>query len=594
MMVLVPAVGMPHEELLQDTLKSIGVGCFTLAAAFAFFWKRRKSGFTLKLHPVLLLPLALLLYALGCMGWSHTYLAGVEAVRWFVFGLLVLLGLNSLNARGTTTLAWCIHLGAVLAALWAALQFWFDWSFFVQGPNPASTFLNRNFFAEYLVCTLPFSALLLSRVHDKSSVFLLTFSLAFNVVALFMTGTRSALLGLMGVLGLLLILIYWYRHEWVSHGWTRWHVVALLGVFLLTLLTLGSLPCQNTALLKDAGDQTALQRAYGRTLSVLREQEYSTGSFSVRAQMWQATARMIAAHPLSGVGAGAWEVHIGLYQGERAQVESDYYAHNEPLQLMAEYGVVGWIFLLLLLGYLGHVGRQLWRERGLTAPPQALARGCAWVSLLVLLWVSNAGFPWRMASTGALFALSLGLLATRRPCWRVRVSPPQVVAALCLSAVCSGIAASITLQAIECETKLVRAAKMALSISASGRPNAPIWLQDKREMLQLVEQGVRINPHYRKLTPIVADALASWGDWANATWIWDSVLASRPYVVVLLANAGRGHLLAGNWVTAQSYLERAEKIQPQAAALTALRAMLQRRQTEPIATEPVANPSLRQ
>ena len=55
--------------------------------------------------------------------------------------------------------------GAVLASAWAVLQFWTGISPFPQGPQPASTFVNRNFFAEFVVCTLPFGALLLARAR---------------------------------------------------------------------------------------------------------------------------------------------------------------------------------------------------------------------------------------------------------------------------------------------------------------------------------------------------------------------------------------------------------------------------------------------
>ena len=86
-------------------------------------------------------------------------------------------------------------------------------------------------------------------------------------------------------------------------------------------------------------------------------------------------------------------------------------------------------------------------------------------------------------------------------------------------------------------------------------------------MLQLVREGIAINPHYRKVTPVVADELARWGDWRNAVWIWDSVLASRPNVVVLLTNAARGYDSLGQRDRALAYLERARRIQPQAPAV---------------------------
>ena len=54
----------------------------------------------------------------------------------------------------------------------------------------------------------------------------------------------------------------------------------------------------------------------------------------------------------SGVGAGAWEVDVPLYQDEGAQLETDYYVHNEILQLLGEYGLVGWITLRMSGHYL--------------------------------------------------------------------------------------------------------------------------------------------------------------------------------------------------------------------------------------------------
>ena len=65
-----------------------------------------------------------MVYALISTAWSHTYLAGVEAIRWFLFSLILFLGLNTLTQIRITHLAWGIHIGAVVASLWAALQFW--------------------------------------------------------------------------------------------------------------------------------------------------------------------------------------------------------------------------------------------------------------------------------------------------------------------------------------------------------------------------------------------------------------------------------------------------------------------------------------
>ncbi len=583
MLLLLPAVGVPNEELLQDSLKSmIAIFC-TLAAGFAFFWRAYQDGIRgnpprIRWHGIQFLLLGLMLYALSSMVWSHTYLGGVEAVRWAVWGGVFFLGLqvftrnNRPHYSAINGLAWCIHGGAVLASLWAALQFWMDWHFFAQGPNPASTFVNRNFFAEFLVCTLPYSVFLLTRLADKTSVFLLTFSLAFNTVALMMTGTRSALIALMG----LLVVIPWigwrYRQHWVSRGWTIKHRAGLILVLVTTVLLLGNLPTHNRTLIAEIGNTTALERAVARTTSIARSEEFETGSFSIRAKMWQATGRMIADNPIAGVGAGAWEVHIPRYQEAGAELEPDYYAHNEPLQLLAEYGIVGWIFLLLLLAYLLRTGWHLLRY----SPRDGLLPSLVLCSLFAFLLVSNAGFPWRMASSGVLFALSLAVLAaSERTKWERELKPRTSITVLCGLAVSTGLALHGSQQTIECESKLMRATQIALTIRASGDPNNPYWDNDKAIMLQWLHEGVAINPHYRKLTPIAADAMIGWGDWGNATWIWHSVLQSRPYIVVLLVNVAHSELHQGHREAAESYLRRAQQIQPTARSVIQLQQMLE-------------------
>ena len=583
MMVLVPALGVPGETLLQDTLKSTLVALFALAAALAWLLLPGRPPARIRLHALLCLPLGLMLYALGSMAWSHTFLAGVEAVRWFVFSLIVLLGLNTLTLERVSSLAWAIHLGAVTASLWAALQFWFDFSVFAQGPNPASTFVNRNFFAEFLVCTLPFSVLLLTRVRDKATVFMLTFSVGFNIAALLMTGTRSALLGLALLALLLPALALACRQQWRSAGWRPAQVLALAALLLATVGAIGSIPTTNPRLIEETGAGNAIDRATGRALSLAQPAEYASGSFAVRARLWATTARMIGAHPLRGVGAGAWEVQAPRFQEAGSELETDFYAHNELLQLLAEYGLAGWLFLAALAAYLLRAAWCTATDRSSAGRREAPLRAFTLASVLVLLLVSNAGFPWRLAGTGALFALSLALLAASdarlpaRP-WRLlrslHLGPARARCSAGVLALAMALALYIAQQAMACEASLVQAVKMALTIARSGQPQDPRWDGAKAELMALLRQGIAINPHYRKLTPIAADAMAGWGDWDNATWVWESVLASRPHVVALLANVARGHLQAGHHDRAQAYLDRARSLQPSAAVLDVLQAML--------------------
>lgn len=148
------------------------------------------------------------------MAWSHTYLAGVEAIRWFVFSLLLWLGLNRLTRDNLPIVAQGIHWGAVMASLWVALQFMVNFNLFPQGPNPASTFVNRNFFAEFVVCTVPFSAWVLATARGQDlKIALRSLFLAFNVLAIMMTGTRSAMVALAMLAVVLPLVLHRYRMQ---------------------------------------------------------------------------------------------------------------------------------------------------------------------------------------------------------------------------------------------------------------------------------------------------------------------------------------------------------------------------------------------
>jgi O-antigen ligase len=599
MMFLAPALGVPHELMLQDTLKSIVVSFAALAAALFFFWNQRNRDTALRWHAVVWLPLLLMAYALGSMAWSHTYLAGVEAIRWFIFTLIVWLGLNTLDRERLPTLAWGIHAGAFVSALWTALQFWTDMAFFPQGPNPASTFVNRNFFAEFLVCTLPFSVWLLVRAKNSATVALLAFTLGFNIVAMFMTGTRSALIAFFALLLVMPWILWRYRGQLAVKSWDSGKRILAGGVLLASVLGMGLISTGNPKLIEENRVEgrglNALERSFARAKSITQAEEYTQRSFSVRWVMWKATGRIIEQRPLTGVGAGAWEVDIPLYQAEGAQLETDYYVHNEILQLLAEYGLVGWIFLLALVAYLLRAAWRTWWLRGEEAQAEGLLRATTLAGLLAFLIVSNAGFPWRMASTGALFALFLAILAASdarlaqrgwsaagRLSWKPVFSQLAAVTTM----VCMSLAAYITQQAAASESLIVRATKIALSVSQSGDYNNPKWIGQREEMLRLIKEGIDINPHYRKITPMVADELAKWGDWKNAVWIWESVLGSRPYVAAIMSNVARGYAQMGEPDKAMAMLERAKKIQPKAPSVRSLEViLLSRNGNEPKALE---------
>lgn len=584
MMLLVPAVGVPHEYLLQDTLKSMMVALLALGSAWLLLWQLRSGTEPVCWHRLLWLPLLLMAYALGSMVWSHTYLAGVEAVRWCIFAVLLWVGLTTLSLERLPMLATGIHWGAVLASVWVGLQYWSDFGLFPQAAIPASTFVNRNFFAEFVVSTVPFSVLLLAQARGTGQILLRAFTTAFNLLAILMTGTRSALFALLLLMLVLPFILWLYRNRFEFRHWSRLQRWLAVLVLLATVVGLGSIETRNPNLLAERQGAAGLSHSLARLRSLGQASEYTSGSSSFRLSMWRATGRLMLDHPLAGVGAGAWEVAIPPYQAAATQLETDYYAHNEIIQLLAEYGAVGWLVLLALLAYLLRAAWVTWclgrvDPKGQEAPWRAMALA----ALLAFLVVSNAGFPWRLAATGALFALCLAILAASdlrlkpqrvsRPgmqVWR----PWGLSVALVAAVAGMGLTVWISLQAAAAESRLIGALKIATGINMSGDPLHPSHDPRKAEVLRLVREGIAINPHYRKITPMVADQLVRWGDWRNALWIWESVVASRPKVVALLANTAQAHIQLGELPQAEAYFERARAIQPEAPVVHTLEVLL--------------------
>lgn len=579
LMALLPAAGVPGEWVLQDTLKSALLAAGTLTAAWVGLGSRPRS---LRWHGVLAIPLLWMAYALGSMVWSHSYLAGVEAARWALLSLLLWVGLQSLHSGNAMRLVWGIHAGAVAASAWAAAQFWMDLQWFNQAAPPASTFVNRNFYAEYAICALPFSVLALAQLQTPRWRQLMALSLGFNLVALMMTGTRSALGALLLVTPLLLYVLWRYRTQL---AWWRWSRASLLSVMLvlgLSVLALGGIPSGHP----ESAGYTALTRSWQRASSMAEGTVYREGSFAYRSMMWKGSARMLLDKPWTGVGAGAWEVFIPLYQGPEADEEPDYYAHNEYLQLLAEYGLpVGGATLAVLLAYLLLAARNTWRL-SVDTEPDAPLRAIALCSLLALLVVSLAGFPWRLATTGAFFMLNLALLAGSDTRLQLRdaLGHGEVVlstglrrARVALLLLGSALAAVVSIQAFRAEMDIVRGIQH-LNRALSIRHTDPQASEAARlEGVDLLRSGIAINAHYRKIVSIGAEQLARMGDWENATTILRSIAESRPYVANVWANLVLAHVELRQPEAAMAAWRELERLQPESKRTRALDILVLRR-----------------
>jgi hypothetical protein len=402
-------------------------------------------------------------------------------------------------------------------------------------------------------------------------------SLAFNLVALMMTGTRSALIALLLVVAVMAVVVMRYGQQMALAEWGRQRQLMVVLALVLGVFCMGSIPSGNRVVLLEKTGVTALERSALRAWSVTKKTSFEVGSsFGMRTIMWRASLRMLVDHPLTGVGAGAWEEQLPLYQDKSLTREIDFYAHNELLQMLSEYGLlVGGAALALLLGQLLLAAGQTWQLRGLQRQ-EAPLRAATLASLLALLVVGNAGFPLHMASTSALLALCLALLASSD----IRLGRGGHGQASNLpwtntrNRILLGLLLAATLVAVYLTQRAVRAERLiihAIHIGNTLRYQHVAPLAERQAaMAQSIRQGIALNPHYRKLVNIAADDLAMSGDFATALWIFESLVASRRHIPDAWANMVLITLRMKEGTKAEAALAQLKRLQPDSPRTRAL------------------------
>jgi O-antigen ligase len=129
-----------------------------------------------------------------------------------------------------------------------------------------------------------------------------------------------------------------------------------------------------------------------------------------RASTWRAAVETFADRPLAGAGADAFLAGSIRHQDGDTVV----FAHDLPLELAAELGAAGFALAIALYAA---TAALIWRARATRAASLLGPAAAAFLAASLLDW------PWHLAGSGAIFALSIGALAGAQP--RARKFPPQ-------------------------------------------------------------------------------------------------------------------------------------------------------------------------
>lgn len=245
-----------------------------------------------------------------------------------------------------------------------------------------------NDFALSVNIVIPFCLFMISESQGVIRKLFYTGMLAILVVAVVQTQSRGGIIALA-----CLSLFYWAKSDR--------KMIGVIGMVLAILLTLAVAPPQ----------------FYERMQTMTKTGDEMEGSAAGRIAVWGASLRMVAAHPITGVGAGHFAVKYGTEYRPEGVGSSDIpwqTAHSSYFLILGELGIPGIIFLLGIIFSNFMAGERMLREMN----ARRTERDVTCRNLLVALNASMVAFAIGGAFLSAPYYPHIYLLAALLECGR--------------------------------------------------------------------------------------------------------------------------------------------------------------------------------
>jgi len=183
----------------------------------------------------------------------------------------------------------------------------------MSGPND---------FALFLVSSLPFAITFMLNTRSNKMKFIYGLIFVLTLYAIRLTYSRGGFLALFAV-----TILYGLtsKRRWLITGIS----VTVIGIFLLT--------------------SNADYRARIITINKAAEGEEIDDSSMHRLILWRTGINMFNAHPFTGVGMGQFEPNVFNYLPYDATLRRAQIAHNSFVTVLAEAGLPGFVFYLLII-----------------------------------------------------------------------------------------------------------------------------------------------------------------------------------------------------------------------------------------------------
>jgi len=499
-------------------------------------------------------------------GFNLSMRVGV-ALQWGLFIWLFFFVGNYLNIyRDYRIFLFLSILVSFIVSFYAILQY-SGHDFLIEGnTKPCSFFGNTNFLAEYLVSVLPFYVFWWVGTRNKWSKIIFSFSLLVVFGTLILTHSRGAWLSFMVSFMLIFCLSY------------RAIDLKKLGIGVLALGVLSLFV-----------DFVFFDKLIIRNVFSLFDAEYLSNSF--RVNVWQSTWQMILDHPLRGLGCANFEIIYPLYRnilehmisGNRVEVLR---AHNDFLQIMAEFGIFGIVFFLIFVMALYKKAFSFLKSRGNFSSAEWLMISLVggFTSLLVLACYSfplqnpvSGFYFWFLA--GCIYALSSPEDRKHKLVFKTGRAFSGIVLALLMITVLSVCIINPVLASYYLKNGInyrqrgeLKEASLCFDKAAKVYPGyglAYIYnggvlsaLNEQETAIDYYEQALELLPYYEPVYAFLGDIFYLQGSYLRAKENFNGALKLNPLRSDLYVKMGNVLLKEENYNEAGFWFFRGKKINP--------------------------------
>jgi len=544
-------LGSAQDAVLMPRLLALSIFLFLFTATFFFLKTELQGSFTIFRNPVFhLLALYWVMVIISAVSALNPNEGYFDIVRSFVFLILVVYWAQFISATKEwfATLSKLVTISAIIALLIGFYQYFTQ----VAGnPSPRMAdgrellyaveglMAHKNLFSSYLMLMMPF---LVFGSMKFRGVWRITAIITATLVTVLIVllATRAVWAGMMvsSAVAVLLVIIFHKKLE-----------IPLKRTFKFALFSFIAAMVIASLIVAGGGSKGSYLEKLG---SIVRP-ESSNNHF--RLDMWKITAEMALDHPVTGVGAGNWQIAIPAYYSQinlKGKEVNWQTPHNDFLWIASEKGIPG---LLLFLGLIALVTIYMLRIiRGQSKLENKIQAILLFAGLVVYLTDSFFDFPYQRIDQQVYFSLFLtGIVALYQQQRSIKPLKPNRYIVGSLIAVVLLCCVVYSYKAVYMETQV----KKAIGLTKQGiQPQAIAAINNSETVFRNLDALGSPASYYSGL------AYSNHNEDQKAIPCYLKALSQHPNHVALLSNTGLSYLRTGDTAVAIQYFLKALQIVP--------------------------------